>query len=175
MSCVRGSCIRDAQLTSAESSLGAKPSLVDLRVDTKLRLRARRIQAVEIPVGGWRQVAARLVLCRRREYSRARNHAAACGRAKCKRYLLPAFAGKSAMSPLPAGFLFRRALGAVFLEPALAAFLLRGLESALLLRLVAYEGIYVAAELDAHRRREQVEALAEHVGEVPLVGLRHVR
>src|SRR5687768_13176990 len=65
--------------------------------------------------------------------------------------------------------------GAVFLDATVATFLLRSLESSLFLRLVLQEGIHVAAEFHGHGRGEQIEAFAEHVGEITLVGFRHMR
>src|SRR5688572_14874729 len=74
-----------------------------------------------------------------------------------------------------AALLLRRALGPVLLDAPLAPLLVGGLQAALFLGLVAYVGIDVAAEFYRHRGGEQVEPLAEHVGEITFVGLRHVR
>src|SRR5262245_11904304 len=62
------------------------------------------------------------------------------------------------------------ALGAILLEAPLAAFLVGGLEAALFLGFVAHEGIHVAAEFHRDGRGEQVELVAEYIGEIPLVG-----
>src|SRR4051812_24210816 len=153
----RGSCVRGALLTSAESSRGreaipGRPARAGKATPVRAVLSSeRRICRRMAPWGGFDLRFGAHGSIRARAFPGAAPHAGKRRRGGGGRE----------------SFLFRGALGAIFFQAALAARLLHGLEAALLLRLVAYERIHVTAEFHRHGRGEQVEALTEYVGEIP--------